>query len=330
MDGKTRTLRRYWDIIMQKIRTAIVGLGKIAHGYDDILSVKKRVQYPTHLSALKKDKRFNLVAVADVGAKQRKIFQKKAAKDVAMYSDYKTMINKENVDLLVVAVPTALHYKVCSVAMGLGVKYILCEKPITSTVAEAKKLIALSKKYHAKILVNYNRSYNKSYEKLTTLIKKKKWGSPQSISVQYTNGILNTATHAINLIEKMFGPITKVSSINKKSNSKDSSISFLALVKGVKIFFEGVENVNYRLFEIDINFKKGRIIINNDVLTEFKAESKNEFSFLKLTKPSLKIDISKMMLEVYENIYQVISYNKKPKCDIKSALETLTVAEYAK
>ena len=158
---------------MAKIRTAIIGLGKIAHGYDDISAIKKQISYPTHLSALKKDTRFSLIAVSDVSIKARGIFRKKVSDSVVLYSDYKEMIKTEDIDLLVVALPTELHYKVCAKALKSGIKNILCEKPITNTSAEAKKLMNLAKKHKAQILVNYNRSYYKSYEQLALAIKNK-------------------------------------------------------------------------------------------------------------------------------------------------------------
>ena len=238
---------------MRNIRTAIVGLGRIAHGYE---------KYPTHLSVIKKDKRFVLVAAADPDAKQRRLFQNKASSAIAMYADYRLMLKNEAIDLLVVAVPTSAHFTVCSKAIESGIKNILCEKPATDTLAEAKKLIALSARHGVKILINYHRSYSKDYAQLIRLIKAGKWGRISAVSVQYNNGIFNTATHLIHLLEKIFGPIQQVRGIKKSSgNVKDPNISFTAYANGLQIFFEGVDNAKYRLLEIDMKFESGRLIL---------------------------------------------------------------------
>jgi len=291
---------------MQKMRVAIIGLGNITHAYEDIPSIKKQMQYPTHLSVLKKDKRFQLVAAADKSPEQRRSFQKKVSTNIAIYADYAVMIKKEQIDLLVVAVPTQAHYAVCSAALGLGIKNILCEKPITRTLDEAAKLYALSKRYRARILVNYQRSYSQGYTRLMGSVRKKNRGRVLSVTVQYNNGIFNTATHLIHLLEKMFGPIQKVRSIKKSVRGLiDPNISFTAFTRGFNIFFEGVDGAAYRLVEIDIKFAKERLVLNGD-------------SFA-----------GKSILDVYANTYQVIKYNKKPGADMASSIQALKVAARA-
>lgn len=291
---------------MKTIRTAIIGLGNIAHGYDDIPDVKKRMQYPTHLSVLKKDKRFALVAASDTSAAARREFRKKVPSGVRLYADCRAMFKKEDIELLVVAVPTNAHYKACSDAMRAGVKNILCEKPITRTVYEAEKLRSLSNRHGARILVNYQRSYSKDCELFAGLIRKKKWGPISSITVQYTNGVYNTATHLIHLLEKLFGPIRKVQSTQKNTRGvRDPNISFMALMNGFSIFFEGVDDLGYRLLEIDMKFSRERIVLQDDFF------------------------VSTSMRDVYENAYQVMVNGKKSAADLASAIHALAVAERA-
>lgn len=288
------------------IRTAIIGLGKIAHGYGDIPDVKKRMQYPTHLSVFKKDKRFELVAAADASAAARRAFRKKVPRHVALYADYGAMLKKEDIDLLVVAVPTRVHYIVCADALRAGIKNILCEKPITSTLAEAEKLRALSKRHRATLFVNYQRSYSRGYQKLMGAIAKKGIGRIVSVSVRYNNGVFNTATHFIHLLEKMFGPIRKVQSAPKRvRGAKDPNISFTAFARGFNIFFEGAEGAEYPIAELDVWFKKKRLALNGD-------------SFVKTS-----------MLDLYENAYQAVRRAKKPGADITSSIHALKVAAQA-
>ncbi|MEK7084717.1 MAG: Gfo/Idh/MocA family oxidoreductase, partial [Patescibacteria group bacterium] len=298
-----------------------------SHGYDDIPVIKKMIQYPTHFSAIKKDKRFTLVAASDVSAKQRQLFQKKVPPHVKLYANYRAMLKYEAIDLLVIAVPTELHYKVCSYALQIGIKNILCEKPITRSVAEAKKLIALAKPHKARILVNYQRSYSQNYAQLAKLIRAKNWGRVRSVSVRYNNGIFNIATHLINLLEHIFGPIKKVQSVQSDTRgAKDPNISFTAFTKGPRIFFEGVDGVDYRLLEIDMKFEKGRVVLDYDAMSEFRPRVKEGYSFL---RKSSQRPFNVGMLDVYENVFQVLACNKKPACDIHWATQTLKAAEKA-
>lgn len=285
---------------MSPITTAIIGLGNITHGYEDIPSMKKRMKYPTHLSVLKKDKRFKLVAASDVSAGQRRLFKKKIPNSVKIYADYRIMLAGESIDLLVVAVPTKAHYAVCSYALRAGIKNILCEKPITRTLEEAEKLQILAKRRRARIFVNYQRSYSRGYAKFIKLAQKNKWGKILSAIVRYDNGIYNTATHFIHLLEKMFGTMQKVQSIKKlQSGSIDPNISFIAYAAALKLFFAGAAACP---LEIDLNFLKKRIVLRGD-------------SFM-----------SSSLLDIYENIYQVMRNKKKPFGDIVSAIHALRVA----
>lgn len=315
---------------MVKIKTAIIGLGNIAHGYEDNPNVVKRIKYPTHLSALKKDKRFVLVAGSDISEQAQKAFKKKVRTSAQIYHNHLAMLKNEKPDLLVVATPTNTHYKICSDAIKEGVKIILCEKPISYLLSEAQKLVALAKKRGVILAVNYNRSFNVSYNNLTKYIKTRKWGDIQAIDVNYSHGIFNTATHLINLLEKMFGPINSVRSLTDKGLAKnvvDPTVSFMANFKATTAFFRGINNSKYRILEIDLLFSNGRLGIINDKLKEFKPINLYGFIFLKEVENSkINIDINNNMLDVYHNLYDHIVHKKKLYCTSEDALGTLTVA----
>src|SRR3989338_1964917 len=161
---------------MKKIRTVIIGLGKIAHGYEDNAGVVKRIKYPTHLSAIKKDKRFILVGGSDLSVKAQKVFASKLNKPVALYADYREMIKMQRPDLAVVATPTGTHVRVCKDIIKLGVKNILCEKPVDYSLADARSLIKLAKKQNIKLAFNYFRAYDKRYRALAALIASRHFG----------------------------------------------------------------------------------------------------------------------------------------------------------
>lgn len=299
---------------MTQIRVAIIGLGNITHGYDDNPNVVSRMKYPTHLSALKQDKRFVIVAGSDPQTKAQQDFGKKVGKNVQLYSDYVKMINLEKPELLVVAAPTALHVSICTKAIALGVKIILCEKPIAYKLTDAKKLVQLAKTKKVVLVFNYFRNFDNSYNHLVQKIKAGTWGELRSITVNYAGGLFNMATHLIALVEKITGPITKVRGLNvqKKSKEIDSAVSFTGLAGQVPVFFNGVSNTKYRLFELDLCFEFGRLKLASDVLEEWKMTESHGFSFLKVvSKPTIKINIDHGLVAVYNNLYDHLK-NKVP------------------
>lgn len=291
---------------MKQLRTVIIGLGNIAHGYEDIPSVTKIIKYPTHLSAIKKDKRFKLVAGSDPKSQSRKIFGSKV-KSIKIYSDHKEMIKKENPDLVIVASPTGTHVKICKDAINLGVKNILCEKPIDYSLSQSKSLIDLAKKKKVKIAFNYFRVYDRNYKNFIKKIKLSEFGEIKSIKVKYSKGVFNTATHLINLLEKMFGPVKKVEKIKQLSKGQDPDVSFDAHFKNVVANFQSFTNTK-PFFEINLFFGSKKIKI-------LKDKSKQ-----------IKLNIDTSIIDVYDNLYKFINNKEQIDCSGTEALQTLKVA----
>lgn len=78
---------------------------------------------------------------------------------VAGFADYRRMIEETRPDLVAVVVPTSLHFEVASYALEQGI-HVLIEKPIASTVDQARTLIRLAETNGAKIAVGYLQRFN--------------------------------------------------------------------------------------------------------------------------------------------------------------------------
>lgn len=72
----------------------------------------------------------------------RKIVDKYQVKQI--YTDYQSMLSDKNLNFIYIASPNNLHYEHAIKALENG-KNVICEKPFTSTVKEAGKIIALAK-----------------------------------------------------------------------------------------------------------------------------------------------------------------------------------------
>ena len=60
-----------------------------------------------------------------------------------VYTDYTEMLARPDVDFVYVALPNSLHFEASKQALLAG-KNVLCEKPFTSTVEQARELFALA------------------------------------------------------------------------------------------------------------------------------------------------------------------------------------------
>ena len=66
------------------------------------------------------------------------------------------------VDIVDIVTPTIFHYKIAEAAIKKG-KHVFIEKPLTHTVHEAKKLIALAEKYNIKVQVGHVERFNPAF-----------------------------------------------------------------------------------------------------------------------------------------------------------------------
>ncbi|MBN2326539.1 MAG: Gfo/Idh/MocA family oxidoreductase [Candidatus Omnitrophica bacterium] len=79
-------------------------------------------------------------------------------------------IYAEDVDAVAIATPTSTHYELAKEAL-LHNKHIWIEKPMTSTSAEAQKLIDLAEKQGKLLLVDHTFLFTSAVQKLKELIK---------------------------------------------------------------------------------------------------------------------------------------------------------------
>lgn len=311
---------------MKKFTVTIIGLGNITHGYEYNPNVRRRIQYPTHISAVGKDSRFKIIAACDISSKARQLFKKRIEKKIPVYNDYLKMVRENKSDLVVVASPTSTHFEVCEKLISHGVKYILCEKPVTQSLKQAQSLKKMADKNRVNISVNYYRSFDGSYLKLAQDIKDGVYGKIQTVNFKYTGGVFNTATHYIDLIQKIFGKIDTIYTIQSDAES-DPNVTFFAKVKNINIYIEAVPKSKYRLVELDMTFDKSRIKIETDLMTVYNPVNDSNFVYLKEMKNKQRLGHG--LKNVYENLYQVMTINKRSHCSLEDAISTLKVAEIA-
>jgi len=116
-----------------------------------------------HVPRIKKDGAVDLVAAADPVRKQTDALQEQfKRKPIQIYTDYKEMLRKEDLDAVFVSSPHSMHYEQVSTALRKKL-HVLCEKPLTVQSRHTKSLMALSKKQKRFLCVSYQRHYQAEY-----------------------------------------------------------------------------------------------------------------------------------------------------------------------
>ncbi len=99
------------------------------------------------------------------------------------FNDFESMIDEAKPDGVVIATPTSTH---ASIARTIATKYegikgILIEKPLASTLKDGKKVAEIVKKRKIVTLVSHSEIYNPIVGRALSLIKTDAIGNPQTI-----------------------------------------------------------------------------------------------------------------------------------------------------
>jgi len=154
----------------------------------------------------------NLVGIADINKTQANKIAEKYS--VNAYTNHKNMLDK--VDAVSIAVPTPAHYKVSRDFLEHDVD-VLIEKPMTTTLKEADKLIQLAETRNLIIQVGHLERFNPAVIALRKYVKKPMFIESHRLSTYKERAtdvsvVLDLMIHDIDIISNFVR--SKISSIN--------------------------------------------------------------------------------------------------------------------
>ena len=170
---------------MQKLKIAVVGVGYLGKFH-----VQKYAQLPES----------ELVAVCDSNAEVAQTIADEHG--VAVHTDYNELIGK--VDAVSIVVPTQKHYEVAKVFLENGV-HVLLEKPITSTVEQARELVSIAADKNLVFQIGHLERFNPAVMALDDVLKEAQFIESHRIAPFNPRGadvnvILDLMIHDIDII----------------------------------------------------------------------------------------------------------------------------------
>lgn len=101
------------------------------------------------------------------------------------YTDYREMIDREALDVMHICTPNNTHFEIAMYALEHGVN-VICEKPMTTTVAEAELLVKKAKETGLTVALNFHNRFYPMTHHLHKIIKRGDLGDVFSITGAYT------------------------------------------------------------------------------------------------------------------------------------------------
>lgn len=101
----------------------------------------------------------------------------------AVFTDYQDLLTRPDIDAVTIATPDALHFEVASAALEAG-KHVFCEKPLTTTAAEAQALARLVRSTGLVFMVAFTYRYTRALHALRRLVRDGALGTPFAASAE--------------------------------------------------------------------------------------------------------------------------------------------------
>jgi predicted dehydrogenase len=130
---------------------------------------------PNLLRTFSRNRRFQVVAIAERVAANRAI----AAVDypqLRLFESAEELIDDKSVDAVAIATPVGSHFPLAYRALQRS-KHVLVEKPMCTTTAEAKELLALARSNRRTLMVDHTYLFHAAVNKLAELKKTGRLGS---------------------------------------------------------------------------------------------------------------------------------------------------------
>jgi predicted dehydrogenase len=153
---------------MKPIKAGIVGAGFIG---------------PAHAEALR---RLPGIEVAALAESSEELAQSKAAElgIPKAYGDYRRLLEDKEIEVVHICTPNSLHYPQAREALEAG-KHVVCEKPLSMTVKEARDLVKLADSSGLVCAVDFNIRYYPLMAHVRAMIRSGELGEIYSVRGSY-------------------------------------------------------------------------------------------------------------------------------------------------
>jgi len=254
------------------IDVGIVGTGAIA----------QRLHIPSYAD----HEQARIAAVCDV--EEQKSTAVANAYDIpAAYTDYVTMLDDGGVDAISVCLPNHLHKDVVVAALERDVA-VLCEKPISTSLAEADEMVAAASASEAIFMVNQTERFSPVYEKTKDLIEQDIVGNIHNVRSRFSHpgpegwsprstwftdaessgggALIDIGIHNADLINHLFGDIDELmgysDTLSMDTEVEDTAVAVLRFADGTLGTFETAWRTDPESITMQIVGEEGVIYVD--------------------------------------------------------------------
>jgi predicted dehydrogenase len=254
------------------VRVAFLGLGRIASLLEDDT---KREKPASHAGAFAGVPGTVLAGGWDLDSDRRLAFAERWSVP-SEFAGPTELLKTLKPDVLVVATWPSSHASLVELACSREVPVVVCEKPLTADLAEARRLVRRVAKTSTKVMVNHERRYARDYLRVRSLIREGTYGRLATVAAKLFMGrgrspgevLLWDGTHLIDILRFLTGEEVGPLQTWGRTEDRGGSLTARLTLGDVEVFIETASNRDHLVFELDLSFERGRVRIGNGLYEE--------------------------------------------------------------
>ena len=236
------------------LRVAIVGTGRIASTYDDEIADSRAPSFyqgplrhnglytirpVSHAGAIVSTPGYALVAGANRTPEKLRDFGERWGVH-ALYTDFREMLRQERPDVVSVCTESPEKAEVTVAAAEAGVRAIVVEKAMATSIAEVDAMIAACERHGVLLAVNHPMRFSDTNRRTRALIDAGAIGKLGTVTAHWAAGALHGGTHAFDFLRYWAGDIVEVDAcVPAYVPAKDlPATGILSFANGITGFFD--------------------------------------------------------------------------------------------
>jgi len=308
------------------LRALIIGCGSIAGGYQKSVDDDEIL---THAGAYTHHPAFDLHACIDPDEETRLAFMARWNIDNG-FSDLASA-RRANLkfDVASIANPTHAHADTLNeLLVHHEPRLVFCEKPITADANSARDLVKQYETANIPLAVNYVRRWDPSIVELQNRFRGKS-NQVQSITAWYTKGLLNNASHIVDLLHFLVGSLEPVAVLNRRNGFSDADPTLdvqLRTSAGAPVYLIGADQRYFTIWEVEILTKDACIRLSDSgfqMRSRVAGPSRRYDGYTVLDREeTVATELARAMYFAADNINQTILNGAELSSSGRSALAT--------
>jgi len=298
----------------KKYKAAVIGCGRIGA---EIFLYNKKIRPATHAEAYQNNPKVELLGLVDTNPKKLQAAGRYFPKAI-LFNSAEEMFQKIKPDIVSVATSAESHFFLVKLAAKFKTPAIVCEKPISESIKDAREMIKICRENKSLLFINHQRRFSKSIRKWRENIKKGILGEIIQSNSYYYNGLLNGGTHTIDLLMFFLGKVDWVRAIkNDRTSWKKDDINidaWLGFKNGTLVTIQSLPQ-NYTFSNFYFYGTKGRIAIKNlayDLEYQKLVKNRDYKGYYRLALPRTYKEKKTFMALMAEHVVNCLDGKEKP------------------